>query len=70
MGCQLTAQYRVALHGKPKGYRPHCLSCVVLTRYSCASGTMRGSFQMVELGKGNEPVRTFDAVVPSVVLQS
>ena len=40
-----------------------------LTR-GLGAGTMRGSFQMVELGKGNEPVRTFDAVVPSVLLQS
>ena len=35
----------------------------------CITGSMRGSFQMVELGSGNEPVRTFDAVIPSVLLQ-
>ena len=36
----------------------------------CITGSMRGSFQMVELGRGNDPVRTFDAVIPSVLLQS
>lgn len=32
---------------------------------------MRGSFQMVELGgDGSDPVRTFDATIPTVALRS
>lgn len=31
---------------------------------------MKGSFQMVELGAGNEPNMPFDATIPSVALRS
>ena len=49
---------------------PEAFWGATLTSLGVGAGTMRGSFQMVELGKGNEPVRTFDAVVPSVLLRS
>ncbi|CAK0783037.1 hypothetical protein CVIRNUC_006232 [Coccomyxa viridis] len=47
-----------------------CFQYYSATDLSTSSGSMRGSFQMVELGRGNDPVRTFDAVIPSVLLQS
>ncbi|CAL8471822.1 g11364 [Coccomyxa elongata] len=47
-----------------------CFQYYSATDLSTPNGTMKGSFQMVELGAGNEPNMPFDATIPSVALRS
>ncbi|KAK9905513.1 hypothetical protein WJX75_001299 [Coccomyxa subellipsoidea] len=47
-----------------------CFQYYSATDLSTPNGTMKGSFQMVELGPGNTPNLPFDATIPTVALRS